>query len=281
MLKRHTIKPDSSSLPLTKEDAFFNHKPGNKLGGSRRLQNNGRKSLCGSSLSLKLGFLVLFVGFIFVCLGGTTKRTSKLDIERLYDNSFVKSLSASSSTLPLSQFPSLKEATENADIVALYFAASWCRHSTPTTKKLKELFPPTNDKVYIPGTASDKKVQSSIHHTTKKSLAIVYISSDETEKEMISYAAYNWRLVPFNSKERTDLKLHFRTCAKREMEKLGIEERLHEIPTLIIIDSNTQSILTTDGVNDIKNNDDPISQWEYLLTIAEDFQSDMHIIPHN
>ena len=278
MLKRHITKPDSPTLPFTTEDAL-NHKSGQKMGGTRRRQKIERRFFCGSNFCIRLGLLVSIVGFIFVWLKGTN-HSSKTDMESLFENSFVKSLSSTSSTLPLSNFPSLKEAIDNADLVALYFAASWCPHSTPTTNKLKELFPPTNDKVYIPGTNTTTKEQSSLYRT-KKSLAIVYISSDETEQDMISYASYNWRLVPFDSKERTDLKLHFRTCAKREMEKLGIEERLHEIPTLIIIDSKTHSILTTDGIKDIQNTDDPISQWEYLLTIAEGFQTDMHIIPHN
>eukprot|EP00560_Eucampia_antarctica_P002902 CAMPEP_0197840246 /NCGR_PEP_ID=MMETSP1437-20131217/45495_1 /TAXON_ID=49252 ORGANISM="Eucampia antarctica, Strain CCMP1452" /NCGR_SAMPLE_ID=MMETSP1437 /ASSEMBLY_ACC=CAM_ASM_001096 /LENGTH=88 /DNA_ID=CAMNT_0043449827 /DNA_START=921 /DNA_END=1184 /DNA_ORIENTATION=+ len=62
----------------------------------------------------------------------------------------------------------------------------------------------------------------------------------------------SWIVIPHDSKDRNDLKLHFRTCAEREMDFLGLEQRRYEIPTLIVIDSLTRSILTTGGIQDIK-----------------------------
>jgi len=44
---------------------------------------------------------------------------------------------------------------------------------------------------------------------------------------------------------------YFQTCALREVKSLNIN-RKHEIPTLIIIDGSTKSVLTYEGVKDVE-----------------------------
>lgn len=141
--------------------------------------------------------------------------------------------------LPLSQFSDLSYALENSDLVALYFAASWCPHSTPISFALDEAFG-KRDLLLSPKGG-------------RKDLSVVYVSSDKTESEYQNYlnvANRNWIAIPFESTQRNQLKKHFATCAHRELEELGID-RKHEIPTIIVIDSETQGIITTSGADDV------------------------------
>ena len=101
-------------------------------------------------------------------------------------------------TLPLSEFRPLDYVLANADIVALYSAAAWCPQSTIPTQKLKEVFPPYHHQVLPPETEN--------LGMSKKTLAIVYISSDDSEEQMMKYATQSiWIVIPHNSKDRNDL----------------------------------------------------------------------------
>ena len=67
--------------------------------------------------------------------------------------------------------------------------------------------------------------------------------------------------VPWDSPERTQLKRHFRVCAKPEVQALGID-RTMEIPTLLILDSVTHAVVTTGGVQDLKEYEDrALDHW--------------------
>lgn len=146
-------------------------------------------------------------------------------------------------TLPLSQFTELSFALENSDLVALYFAAAWCPMSTPVSLALDSVFGDSDEILPTKSTTSNRE---------RKALSIVYISSDETLHEYNNYLHdRNWIGIPFGSPQRRELKLHFSTCALRELQELGID-RKHEIPTIIVIDSKTHGILTTNGVNDVE-----------------------------
>ena len=82
----------------------------------------------------------------------------------------------------------------------------------------------------------------------------MYVSSDRTGKQLESYKKKNWMTVPFdNVDERDNIKRHFRTCAKVEMDSLGMTSRKHEIPTIIVIDSKTEQVLSYHGVKDVKH----------------------------
>ena len=142
-------------------------------------------------------------------------------------------------TLPLSQFTDLSFALGNSDLVALYFAASWCPMSTPVSQALDEAFG-RNDALLADGGG-------------RKTLSIVYVSSDKTLEQYNGYLHNrNWIAIPFESTQRNQLKRHFATCAHRELEELGID-RKHEIPTIIVIDSQTQGIITTNGADDVES----------------------------
>lgn len=157
--------------------------------------------------------------------------------------------SVGQSSLPLSKFSELSYALENSDIVALYFAASWCPMSSPISLALDRAFGKTDMLLTKKG--------------GRKNLAIVYVSSDMTLDEFDGYIHNrNWLSVPFESKQRNDLKRHFATCAKRELEELNID-RKHEIPTIIVIDSKTHGIITSNGASDVDQmGEDSLQHWK-------------------
>lgn len=145
------------------------------------------------------------------------------------------------------EFPSLREPLETYEIVGLYFAASWCPMSTSVTELLDDTFRAT------------LTTSSSDENNTK--FTIVYISSDHSQREFDQYRKPGWRFVDFaNEKERSGIKRHLNTCARREMEKLGIRRRDAEIPHLTILRNG--SILTRTGIQDVKQRGTTaISYW--------------------
>jgi hypothetical protein len=171
-------------------------------------------------------------------------------------------MSRDRSDLPLAKFPTLPYALDNAELVGIYFASSWCPMSTPVTNLLSQSFSPNNQLLQPEGTSTTAPVK-------RKPLALVYVSSDKTKESMEEYSKdKGWIDVPFDTTERTDLKRHFRTCAKIELAEMGFE-RKHEIPTLIIIDSQTHGILTTDGVADLKDHGaSALDEWIALQQAA-------------
>jgi len=188
-------------------------------------------------------------------------------------NSNVDATKRATSQKALSQYKSLQYALANADIVALYFAASWCSMSTPVTESIEKIFS-TKDglekRVLKPNLAlGDIGLEEAEH----KDLAIVYVSSDRSEKSMLEYSRWNWINIPFSSEEKSDIKRQYRTCAKVEMEDLGIEPRRYHIPTLIIIDSATQGILSTNGVDELDEyGDDVLDHWIQLQQLARSLE---------
>uniref|UniRef100_A0A7S3PVF3 Thioredoxin-like fold domain-containing protein n=1 Tax=Chaetoceros debilis TaxID=122233 RepID=A0A7S3PVF3_9STRA len=132
-------------------------------------------------------------------------------------------------------FPSLGPALSSSKVMGLYFASAWCPDCSRPTPALKTIFE-------TPG-VSEK-------------LSIVYVSSDNSEEQMMS--SYNkshgkWGIIPFDSPERNELKKKFGVCAGKESAELGLMggKRKYGIPTLILIDSNTEEVLSFDGVNDV------------------------------
>jgi Thioredoxin-like len=136
-------------------------------------------------------------------------------------------------SLPFSQFPTLRKALKESDLIGLYFAASWCPMSARPTKLLGEIF----EKML----ASDPS-----------KLAIVYVSSDEDESSLQSYAKPHWRIVPFDSSERIALKKYFSVCARRELEELEME-RKYEIPSLFLFDGPSHTLFSKHGVSDLQD----------------------------
>jgi hypothetical protein len=179
---------------------------------------------------------------------------------RNYNHHGEQDASVGQSSLPLSKFSELSYALKNSELVALYFAASWCPMSTPISLSLDRAFGRTDMLLTNKG--------------GRKNLAVVYVSSDETLDEFDGYIRNRqWLAVPFASKQRNDLKRHFSTCAKREVEELNID-RKHEIPTIIVIDSKTHGIITTNGADDVDQmGEDSLHHWKDI----QDWIRNIHI----
>ena len=145
---------------------------------------------------------------------------------------------ASMSLTVANRFPSLKPAFENArQFVGLYFASSWCPDCAPVTSALKALY--ENQ----PSSADEPK-----------DLEIVYISSDKSKEQMeasMSSSHGSWHAIPFeNTQERNDIKTFFGIWAAAEMTSLNLsrQDRVDGIPSLVIVDAETEQIVTTNGM---------------------------------
>lgn len=241
MQKRRTASAKDATLPLTQEDTK----------GPGRNRTKGRERMvCGPTfwavaIVLTLVALVLFLG------RSVTEPSPYMEEE--YEEVGV---------LPLSEFETVNRALDNANIVALYFAASWCPMSTPITTLLEEHFSSLPNLLYT----GEETVQ-------KKELAIVHVSSDSSESAMQNYLMPGWIAVPFDSDEKNALKKHFSVCAKSELEDLGMERKF-EIPTLIILDGETRGVITTNGVHDLEHQGaKALDRWIELQSIIRGLES--------
>lgn len=162
--------------------------------------------------------------------------------------------------LPLSEFPSIQYALDHSDIVLLYYAASWCPMSTPVTELLDAKF----GDILLPSAFETRNTG-----TTKKfrrPMSLVYVSSDETADQMNQYARRHWITLPFDTDERTRLKRHFKVAAKKEMAQIGMQQRIYEIPTIIIVSGQSHNVVTTHGVEDLKQKgSEALIHWIKLL----------------
>ena len=260
----------SSSLPLTINDV-------DTSGKRRRKRRFGLGTSPSIGVTVGWGAIVLLsIAFLLMILAGATWLlgiTSPLSwhtnqqIESEYSskdgtiargNRALSSANHGSAILPLDRFPTLSFALKNSDLVALYFAAHWCPMSTPVSLALDDAFG-----------SHDLLMPTDAHLLSrgKKSLSIVYVSSDKTEHEYQDYIQNrNWIPVPFESPEKRQLKQHFSTCARIELKDLNID-RKHEIPTIIVIDSATQGIITTNGANDVGGmGDRALEHWMEMQT---------------
>ena len=159
--------------------------------------------------------------------------------------------------LPLAKFPSLTNALAKSEVIGIYYAAAWCPMSTPITEALDDAFSGKRNTLLYPDEADTYDAAAE----GRKPLSLVYVSSDRSEEEMNDYIRGGWQSIPFDSTERTELKKHFRVCAKRELEELGFERKF-EIPTLMILDGHTHGIISTNGVEDIREyGDKALTHW--------------------
>lgn len=154
------------------------------------------------------------------------------------------------------KFPSLaryfgrqQQGAGGVDIVGLYFAAGWCPDcSTAVTPAVGQV-----------AAAAAREAREGGDEDVAKA-KIVWVGSDRSEKEIVeSKPNDSVDHVPYGSaEERAALKRHFGTCASKEREELGmsVDQRKHGLPTLILIDAKTQSILTEDGVDTLLVTDD-------------------------
>lgn len=188
-----------------------------------KIRRRSRKQLVTPyriAIVLSIATLIAFVTNNFRSRGTDNAPNDKRQLLR------EESSAPAAAVLPLSKYSELSYALQHSDLVALYFAASWCGMSTPVSRLLDETFGESSSENIILGPDG-----------ARKPLSIVYVSSDRSLEDYDNYTeGRNWLAVPYDSPQITQLKRHFKTCARPEMEALGID-REHEIPTIIVIDS--------------------------------------------
>jgi len=142
-------------------------------------------------------------------------------------------------------FPSLSAAISSSKVLGLYFSSSWCPDCTPITPALKRVY----------------------ESQTADKFSVVYVSSDRSNAEMMK--AYEtshgkWGVIPFDSEERSGLKKKYGACAGAEVMQLGMMgQRKYGIPTLVLIDCETQEVLSFNGVQDVMSGD-LLNKWGLL-----------------
>jgi hypothetical protein len=261
-MQQRRARNKTSDLPMTTADAT-------RLENKRSQQYTNSKSKKSRGSSPSSPYILMFL-FILIILGIVFFIKSAPDIVSSKQSNHISGIGDVSKPLS-SKFPSLNYALTNSDIILLYFAASWCPESTSVSKKLEHLFSSPNsslaDKVLLPPNEAGSD-------PTKNTLSIVYISSDTSEDEMEGYIRSNWLSIPFDSLEKNDIKKHFRTCAKIEMQDLQIDPRRFEIPTILVIDSVTEAIISYTGVQEINQyNDEVLDHWLGIRDLMRGLES--------
>jgi hypothetical protein len=266
-MQKRRVNSASSSLPVTMSDAAATKTSRTSRSERRTKRQNSKEGGVNKSCMMSFCLFFIVMGMVGFILMSDFDYVSHHPINSSTSKSASASTSASMGSreitdsmhwkedkgqfhfdnVSLSKFKSLKYALANADIVGIYFAASWCPMSTPVSDKIESLFSSDSSPL------QHQVLSIGDHDATapKKDFALVYVSSDDNEKDMMGYSRKNWINVPFDSPDKEDIKRTFRICARIEMESLGIERRRKEIPSLVIIDSLTHGILSVNGEEDI------------------------------
>jgi thiol-disulfide isomerase/thioredoxin len=133
-------------------------------------------------------------------------------------------------------------------ILGVLFAAAWC--------------PDCADVVPAIGKLLNAIPEQSV-------IEIYYVGSESSEYELKKFVPKSIKIIPFGAADqRADLKRHFQTCAKKEMSELGLSDRKHGIPTLLLIETATGRILSEDGVDHVMHGKNPESifrKWADML----------------
>mmetsp|Transcript_27494 Transcript_27494/g.36515 ORF Transcript_27494/g.36515 Transcript_27494/m.36515 type:complete len:120 (-) Transcript_27494:147-506(-) len=111
---------------------------------------------------------------------------------------------------------------------------------------------------------------------TEKLLEVVYISSDMSKEQMEQAMSSNhgpWGSIPFdNVEERSNVKRNFGVCAAKEMKELQMDgpgQRKFGIPTIILINCETEEVMTTDGERDLmESGNNVLNKWKEMLTLS-------------
>lgn len=156
--------------------------------------------------------------------------------------------------LSLPTFPTLQKELDRSEVVVLYFAAKWCKMSTPITSLID---------THIMSTLRDT---AKLPANTKRPFSLIYVSSDMSKSQYKNYNQLrSWTKVPFQSPERKLLKRYFKVCAKREMEKLQIH-REHELPFMVVLSGKTHKVVSKRGVEELKEHKENVTRhWLTLV----------------
>ena len=114
-----------------------------------------------------------------------------------------------------------KSVLENAETIALYFSANFCKPCHEFLPMLKDFYDEVNE--------SEKKVE------------IIFVSLDKSQDEQESYHIEMgpWPRIDFSNEEaRLSLKA-----------KYGVEK----IPSIIVLHLDKENAKCSDGVNDVRN----------------------------
>jgi Thioredoxin-like len=122
-------------------------------------------------------------------------------------------------------------------------------------RQLSEYF--GGDGILLPSPNSSNRhhaeASGEFDHIESWPLSIVYVSSDHDNAAMHTFARSEWFSLPWKGPERSDIKRHFRVGATDELDDLGlsVETRRMDIPALIILDAESRSLITANGVEDL------------------------------
>jgi thiol-disulfide isomerase/thioredoxin len=203
-------------------------------------------------------FSVTAAGFLYLAMEKSSVATRSLLTEQALkekespdDEETEISVAEVSAVILANKFPSLSKSLSRAPIIGLYFAASWCGDCDAVTPALTKVI------------ASQNEDEELVH--------IVYVSSDTSAEEMAVYKPKQFSAVPWEAeKERSSIKRFFGTCAGKERESLGMSrtDRKHGTPTLILLDTQSGSILTESGVEQVESMvsaESVLEEWKSML----------------
>jgi hypothetical protein len=149
--------------------------------------------------------------------------------------------------------PSIDFGTLSPKMIGLLFAAKWCPDCTNVVPAI--------------GKVTDAVAA---HDIDKDWLKVVYISSDTDETSIQQFKPSSMLHIPHGEvNERTRIKQRYSTCAAKEMSVLQIPSRKHGIPTLILLNSATGTVLSENGVEDVMDptttDQQVLARWKQLL----------------
>jgi thiol-disulfide isomerase/thioredoxin len=144
--------------------------------------------------------------------------------------------------------PSIDFGASPPKMIGLLFAAKWCPDCTNVVPAIGRVMD-----------AVDQDL-----------LKVIYISSDTDEMSIQQFKPSSMLHIPHSAvEERTRIKQQYSTCAAKEMGALQIPSRKHGIPTLILINALTGTILSEDGVEDVMDpattDQQVLDRWKGLL----------------
>ncbi|KAG9415904.1 hypothetical protein AC1031_000290 [Aphanomyces cochlioides] len=108
-----------------------------------------------------------------------------------------------------------------ATTLALYFAADWCPDCRAFQPALNDFYAKVNEQSH--------------------QLDIVFVGSDATEEDQLAHFRDKqgpWLMIPFNDPLRNELKRKYGICAQKEIEVVGVTNRINGIPLLVVVQSN-------------------------------------------
>ena len=145
-------------------------------------------------------------------------------------------------------------ASSPPQMIGLLFAAKWCPDCTNVVPAIGKV---------IDAVANGEE--------DRDWFKVIYISSDTDEMSIQQFKPSSMLHIPHSAvEERTRIKQRYSTCAAKEMSALQIPLRKNGIPTLLLLNAMTGTILSENGVDDVM---DPattdlhvINQWKKLLS---------------